>query len=117
MYVDHALLLLKGFLQSSIVPKWTDQVEMTPVDFVSKAIVTLSLNVHQSKIRTFNLHNSVTLPWTGYIQKVAEFLKYKIEFIDPDYWRTKVLPQVERNNPLILFKDFYSIKENKFNYQ
>lgn len=114
---NHALLLLKGFLQSAIVPKWTDQVEMTPVDFVSKAIVKLSLNVHQSKIRTFNLHNSVTLPWTEYIKKVAEFLKYKIEFVDQDYWRTKALPQVERNNPLIIFKDFYSIKDNKFNYQ
>jgi hypothetical protein len=113
---NHALLLLKGFLQSAAAPKWTDTIEMTPVDLVSQAIVKLSLNTHESKTRTFNIHNSAALPWIEYIQKVADILEHKVELLDADHWRTQVLPLVERNNPLILFKDFYSIKESKFSY-
>lgn len=114
---NHALLLVKGFLQSAVVPKWTDPVEMTPVDFVAEAIVKLSLNTHKTQTRTFNLHNPSTLPWSEYIQKVADILKRKIVFVDQHYWKDEILTKVERNNPLFLFKDFYSVDGNKFNYQ
>ena len=114
---NHALLLIKGFLQSTIIPQWDDLVEMTPVDLLSTAIVKLSLNANQRSAKTFNLHNSVTLSWVEYIKKVTAFLKSEVEFVEADYWRTKILPQIDRNNSLILFKDFYSIKDNKFNYQ
>jgi thioester reductase-like protein len=116
-WTNHALLLVKGFLQSTIVPRWNDPVEMTPVNLVSQSIVKISLNTNIAITNTFNLHNSSTLTWTSYIQKVADTLQCTVNFIDPQDWRTKTLPQVQRNNPLIIFQDFYSIEGNKFNYQ
>lgn len=126
---NHALLLLKGFLQEGTVPEWIDLVEMTPVDLVSKAIVKLSLNNNndeysqiakspKNKIATFNLHNSSTLCWREYIQKVAEILKYKVKFVERNYWRTEILPSIEDvKSPLSLFKDFYSLESNRYNIQ
>lgn len=114
---NHALLLLKGFLQHGVVPEWNDLVEMVPVDFLSKAIIKLSLNEEKTNKRTYNLHNSATLGWTEYVQKVADFLGCKVKFVDAKHWRTDILPYIERNNPLTIFKDFYSIETNKFNYQ
>ncbi len=116
-HVNHALLLLKGFLKNSRVPKWKDLVEMTPVDIVSKSIVLLSINIDNTYKNTFNLHNSNVLSWEQYISKVTAFLGSKIEFVDPVFWRTDILPNVEIDNPLIIFKDFYSNPANHFNYQ
>lgn len=116
---NHALLLLKGFLQHGKIPKWSDLVEMVPVNFVSKAIVQLSLNINSNnnETRTYNLHNSSTISWTEYIQRVAAILQREIEFVDENYWRCNILPYVDRNNPLMIFKEFYMIETNKFNYQ
>lgn len=116
-YSNHALLLVKGFIQDLRAPKWQDQLEMTPVDLVSKSIVTLSLNTDMSKFNTFNLHNSNTITWEEFVQKVSDILKIKIEFVDKEYWRLNILPTIGRHNALSPFRTFYSLENASFNLQ
>ena len=116
-YNNHALLLVKGFIQDLRAPKWQELLEMTPVDLVSKFIVALSKNTELSKLNTFNLYNSATITWEQFLAKIAQNLKIKMEFINKERWRLDVLPNIATHNALFPFRDFYSLDNSSFNIQ
>lgn len=116
-YSNHALLLVKGFIQDLRAPKWQELLDMTPVDLVSKSVIMLSKNTELSKFNTFNLHNSATITWEEFLAKIANILKLKIEFVDKQYWRLNILPNIGRHNALSPFRDFYSLDNSNFNAQ
>lgn len=116
-YSNHALLLVKGFIQDLRAPKWQELLEMTPVNLVSKSVIMLSININLSRFNTFNLHNSATITWEKFLKKIADILELKIEFVDKEYWRLNILPGIGRHNALSPFRDFYSLDNSNFNVQ
>ena len=105
---NHSLLLLKGFIQQQIAPKWGDLFEMTPVDKVSNAIVKLSLNTNIINKNVFNIHNPNTISWKDYVKKVNNIGNFKIKFVDSEYWRLNVLPNINSENAMYVVKNLYT---------
>ena len=58
---DFNLLMIQGCLVSGLAPKVNWDVEMTPVNFVSDLIVTLTQKVSLSLGKVFHLTNSQTM--------------------------------------------------------
>jgi len=105
---NHALLLLKGFIQLGVAPKWNMPFEMVPVDQVSKAIVSLSLkNPRKSNNAIFNLHNPTSINWETYMRKIDSIANLKMTFVNSEEFRLNILPNIDLDNALYPLKTFY----------
>lgn len=107
-YFNHALLLLKGFIQSNIAPIWKIPIEMVPVNLVSQSIVKIMNNTHTiPNHNIFNISNTKTINWDTYINIVNKIQNINIKLINTNEWRTHILPNIKKNNAIYPFKEFY----------
>jgi thioester reductase-like protein len=90
--------LLKGFIQLRSAPILDLMMEMTPIDFVSSAIVNLSLQ-EKSIGKAFHLVNSQNLPLAKFVQEINS-LGYPVEEMSYDRWQLKLIAATEELAPL-----------------
>lgn len=94
---DHLLLLLKGCLQMGCAPESPLRVDMSPVDFVSEAIVRLSLAHPENPV--LQLSNPNPVPWVTMLEWVGEF-GYPLRVVPVDVWMKRHLPRIGEDNAL-----------------
>ncbi|NEP91384.1 MAG: NAD-dependent epimerase/dehydratase family protein [Okeania sp. SIO2C2] len=80
--------LLKSFIEQGIAPDLNIEFDLTPVDYVSQAIVYLSRQ-QESQGKTFNLVNPECLK-IGELVNLICSLGYPIELIDYAKWESKM---------------------------
>ncbi|HJK86029.1 MAG TPA: amino acid adenylation domain-containing protein [Candidatus Megaira endosymbiont of Stentor roeselii] len=104
---NHLLLLLKGIIQIRVAPKWDMPFEMVPVNKVSNAIISLSLNKKQMSRNIFNLHNSQSITWKNYLQIINNITNLKMKFVNTEYFLINILPNIGTDNAMYPIKNFY----------
>jgi amino acid adenylation domain-containing protein/thioester reductase-like protein len=102
---NRALLFIKGCIQIKAAPNWNNLLEMTPVDIVSKAIVTLALKKYDG-LMSFNLVNPNSIKWIDYINKLND-IGFDIKLIESKYWVSEYLGKIDTTNAIYPIKDFY----------
>lgn len=81
--------IIKGMIQLGIAPELKYWVNMTPVDFASKALVHLS-SQPESFGKTFHIVNPQALPWEKLIDQIRSF-GYDMRSIPHEEWKTELL--------------------------
>ena len=102
-YKNHSLLILKSCIQLGIAPKINSLIEMTPVNNISKSIVSISLSKDNGTV--YNLNNPNTISWIEYINKINK-LGYKVKLVDIKNWINEI-SKINENNALYPFKEYY----------
>lgn len=102
---NHALLLLKGCLQLGVAPQWSSAFEMTPVDFLSRAIVSLTLNQNEN-LQIFTLANHHTIRWEDYFNLINHY-GFQLTLIPPDEWIQNYVRHLDETNALYPLKEGY----------
>lgn len=122
-YEDTLCRLLISFAQLSLAPiaddsKW---VEMSPVDYVSRAIIYSGLNgldtiAHQRLLVTHPRHPNNTIPINQMIAAVRA-VGYEVDTIDEKHWREQVSENTNALQPLIhqffFSSHFFLLLDNK----
>jgi thioester reductase-like protein/amino acid adenylation domain-containing protein len=93
---DFIWRMLKACIQIGIAPDLDITLDMTPVDYVSRAIVYLSLQ-RESFGKAFHLVNSRPIHWHILVNKIRNF-GYPINIISYDKWRYKLIEHA-RHSP------------------
>ena len=102
---NHVTLLLKSCIQFGVAPHFDMQIEMTPVDIVTKSVVQLSLQ--QELEAVFHLNNPQTADWSALIHAISKY-GYPIQLIDPKQWHQEYLSQVTEDNALFSLASLYT---------
>ncbi len=97
---DALLLLIKGCIQSGIAPDWNEKITILPVDFVSKAIVGISLQ-QKDKSSTFHLDHPTGIMWADLIAWLNNY-GYDIKICTHQEWLEKLI-QINPENALYPF--------------
>jgi thioester reductase-like protein len=90
---DFMWKLIGQCLQSGLTPAVEVQVDMTPVDFASRAIVALSTQSN-GQGKTFHLANSSPISWSA----LCDWLRargYPLQQVSATEWKDKVSARVE----------------------
>ena len=101
--------ILKQVVQMGSAPALAGAVDMTPVDFVSQAIVTLSLRAANLD-KVFHLINPELVSWQQIFQEIRA-LGYPLETLSCEQWRQQLLTTAKTDaqqalHPLLdLFSD------------
>lgn len=98
--------LIKGFIQQGIAPNIDVIIDMTPVDYVSQAIVHLSKQ-KESQGKSFNLVNSLPLHLRELVKVICS-LGYPIEQTEYVQWESK-MSDVISNSPENALSDILPI--------
>ncbi len=104
---DSLLLLIKGCIQLGLAPNWHEQIRLLPVDFVSKAIINLSLQ-KPDKSNVYHIDHPNGIMWTDLIAWLNDY-GYTIKLCSHKEWRqhlTKIGPE----NALFSFLPHYLSK-------
>lgn len=94
---NHLLLLLKGCIQMGYAPNWKVNINMLPVDYVSRLIVNCSMSKTSKKI--FNLVNPHIISWTMLV-KMLEEIGFSVKIISAGVWKKKYLQNITSDNAL-----------------
>jgi len=87
---NHLLLLLKGCIQLGYAPDFEMILNVLPVDFISKFIVSSSLD-RQINSKIYNItHNDLSFSWKQLIDFSHNY-GYEMQMISADLWREKIL--------------------------
>jgi thioester reductase-like protein len=90
--------LLKSFIELRSAPILDLMMEMTPIDFVSSAIVNLSLQ-EKSIGKAFHLVNSQNLPLTKFVKEINS-LGYPVREISYDRWQAQLIATIEKSETI-----------------
>lgn len=102
---DHLLRVLRGCLQMGYAPESEIRLDLTPVDFVSEAIVRIALS-HDTIPEVFNLSNPYPVPWsrlTTWLQRSG----YLLHVVPEPVWREQHLCRIDRENALFPLLPLY----------
>lgn len=113
---DHTFRLIRGCIQLGSAPKQDVMVNLTPVDYASKAIVYLSRQ-KASLGQIFDITNPQSISWCDMANLVCA-LGYQIQQIPYENWRDKLLKmaEIENNNALYpLIGIFSEVSEKSIN--
>lgn len=86
---DHTYRMIKGCIQLGSIPNQDIKLNLSPVDYVSKAIVSLS-NQKESIGKAFHLVNPQPLP----LKEMANYIRslgYPIELVAYKQWRSQLI--------------------------
>lgn len=98
--------LIKGCIQMGSTPSLDFKLDLSPVDYVSKAIVYLSRQ-QESLGKAFHLNNPHCIDWNSLFKAVGS-LGYKIEKISYKDWQIKLKNITEsQRNPLYPLLPFF----------
>jgi thioester reductase-like protein len=102
---DFICLMAKGCLQMGSFPAVDYMLDMSPVDYVSKAIVHLSRQ-KESIGKAFHLQHPQPVPLTVLVDWVRSF-GYPVDVISYDAWQEKLINDVtSAENPLYTLRPF-----------
>lgn len=102
---DFICLMAKGCLQMGSFPEVDYMLDMSPVDYVSKAIVYLSRQT-ESIGKAFHLQHPQPVPLTVLVDWVRSF-GYPVDVIYYDAWQEKLINNVtSAENPLYTLRPF-----------
>ncbi len=107
---NHALILLRTCVQSGLSPTMDTDIEMTPVDHLSNAIISISMLQTRSNRLLLNMHNPHGISWIHYMDMLNR-LGYPIKMVDFAYWRNNFLASLPEHHGLYIFKQLYEEKE------
>jgi thioester reductase-like protein len=105
---NHLLHLLKACIQIGYAPDFNINLNFLPVDFLSHAIVKLSLSNIPSVFNLFNLH---TFTWNQLIDWVSD-AGYPIALIPYSIWHKKIFKNLSSNCALYPFASLYRDKDD-----
>jgi thioester reductase-like protein len=86
---DHTYRMIKGCIQLGSIPNQDFKLNLSPVDYISKAIISLS-NQKESIGKAFHLVNPQPLP----LKEMANYIRslgYAIELVAYDQWRSQLI--------------------------
>ncbi|MFS0516460.1 amino acid adenylation domain-containing protein [Nostoc sp. UIC 10607] len=108
---DRLYRMIKGFIQLGCVPDVDTIVDMTPVDYVSQAIVHLSKQ-KKSLNQIFHLSNHHPARSFQLFNFIREF-GYPLQLMSNNQWQTELLNAAERSldNPLYPLIPFFASSE------
>lgn len=106
---DALLLLIKGCIQLGYAPEWNEQICILPVDFISKAIVGISLN-HPETSLVYHLDHPRGILWDDLIKWLNQY-GYQIISCSHQEWRTHLMT-IDSTNALYHFLPYYLSMEN-----
>ena len=106
--------MIKGFIQLGSAPDLDLMLNMTPVDYVSKAIVHLS-SQKKSLGKAFHLVNSHSLHLSKFVDEIHS-LGYPIQQIMYDKWQAELLNVDFQANALSPLVSMFTDSENQLNY-
>ncbi|WP_254564926.1 non-ribosomal peptide synthetase [Oscillatoria sp. HE19RPO] len=98
---DFVHRIIGGCIQLGSAPNWNTEVEMVPVDYVSRAIVHLSQQP-ESMGKNFHLVNSQTLPWGEFVSWVRS-QGYPLEPVTYPQWREQLHQQAANSTDNALY--------------
>ncbi len=97
---DALLFLIKGCIQLGFAPDWKEKITILPVDFVSKAIVGISLD-QKDKSGMFHLDHPTGMMWIDLIAWLNNY-GYNIKICEHKEWLNK-LTKMNPDNALYAF--------------
>ncbi len=106
---NHALLFAKGCMQMGAAPDLKMKLEMTPVDILSKAIITLSARNSLQTI-IFNMSNPNEMTWKQYFGLFSE-KGVPVKMLPYKEWRENHLLNIDETNALFPVMTVYGEDE------
>jgi amino acid adenylation domain-containing protein/thioester reductase-like protein len=108
---DALLMLIKGCIELGFAPDLKEKITILPVDFVSKAIVKLSLAAagHSS---VFHLDHPVGMMWTDLVAWLNDY-GYELKIIPMADWKL-MLQGITQRNTLYPFLPYYLALPNDY---
>eukprot|EP01135_Chromosphaera_perkinsii_P001187 Nk52_evm26s160 gene=Nk52_evmTU26s160 len=105
---NHMMLVVKGCMQMNAFPEWArQQLEMTPVDVLAKAMVRLSQK-YESSGKMFNMTNPTTISWKEYIGILASCKTgFTPKFVPELEWQTSYVNNMEESNAMFSLAILY----------
>jgi thioester reductase-like protein len=107
---DALLLLIKGCIQMGFAPEMNEKITILPVDFVSQAIVNISL-LAPTASEIYHLDHPTGILWTDLIAWLNEY-GYKIKLLPMEEWKQHLM-LISRDNALFPFLPTYLARENE----
>jgi thioester reductase-like protein len=101
---DFINLMAKGCIQMGCFPDVDYMMDMSPVDYVSKAIVYLSLQ-KESRGKAFNLQHPEPAPLKDLVNWISQF-GIPIKFVPYQEWQNQLLNITSPDNPLYTLRPF-----------
>lgn len=101
---DFINLMAKGCIQMGCFPDVDYMMDMSPVDYVSKAIVYLSLQ-KESLGKAFNLQHPEPAPLKDLVNWISQF-GIPIKFVPYQEWQNQLLNITSPDNPLYTLRPF-----------
>ena len=99
------LSLIKGCRQIKIAPTWDLELDLSPVDFVAKLIIGISVTESRPSV-VYNITNPNKLKWNHlicFLQKQG----YEINLVSETEWKLSLLRLVDEENALYPFLSIY----------
>ena len=90
---DHTYRMIKGCIQLGSIPNQDIQLNLSPVDYVSKAIICLSKQ-NESLGKAFHLVNPQPLPLSEMVNYICS-LGYPVEQVSYEKWRSQLMNAVD----------------------
>ncbi len=101
---DALLLLVKGCIQLGFAPNWHEKIRLLPVDFVSNAIINISLQ-KIDKSNVYHIDHPNGIMWTDLIAWLNDY-GYTIKICSHKEWRQH-LTKIGRDNAIFPFLPHY----------
>lgn len=101
---DALFMLMKGCIQMGYAPDLNEQITLLPVDFVSEAIVQISLK-HPDKKSVYHIDHPKGISWIDLIAWINDY-GYKVNLITTKEWQQK-LTHISHDNALFPFLPYY----------
>jgi thioester reductase-like protein len=101
---DFINLMVTGCIQMGCFPDVDYMINMSPVDYVSKAIVYISLQ-KESLGKAFNLQHPEPTPLKDLVNWISQF-GMPIKFVPYQEWQNQLLNITSPNNPLYTLRPF-----------
>ncbi len=110
---DRLYRMIKGFIQLGSIPDMETTIDMTPVDFVSQAIVSLA-NQKKSLGKVFHIYNPQPISLTELLNWIRSF-GYPLQQSVDNQWQTEMLNNPERflDNPLYALIPFFQGQQSE----
>ena len=108
---DALLMLIKGCIEMGYAPDLKERITILPVDFVSKAIVKLSLAVG-SQSSVFHIDHPIGMMWIDLVAWLNDY-GYSLRVIPLEDWK-KMLHGIKHQNPLYPLLPFYLLLPNDY---
>lgn len=107
---DALLLLMKGCMELGYAPEFHEKITILPVDFVSKAIISLSM-LEPAESHIYHVDHPTGIMWTDLVAWLNQY-GYSIKLIPMSEWQKK-LRTIDKDNALYPFLPYYlALPEN-----